>query len=39
MEYETAAALVSLCMNDNLVVVAKANELCNKYSIDTGVLL
>ncbi|MBC7263203.1 MAG: aldehyde ferredoxin oxidoreductase family protein [Chloroflexi bacterium] len=34
-EYETAAALGSLCMNDNLVVLAKANELCNKYSIDT----
>jgi len=34
-EYETAAALGSLCMNDNLVVLCKANELCNKYSIDT----
>lgn len=34
-EYETTAALGSLCMNDNLVAVAKANELCNKYSIDT----
>jgi len=34
-EYETAGAFGSLCMNDNLVVVAKANELCNKYSIDT----
>lgn len=34
-EYETTAALGSLCMNDNLVAVAKANELCNKYSVDT----
>jgi len=34
-EYETAAALGSLCMNDNLVTISKANELCNKYSIDT----
>jgi aldehyde:ferredoxin oxidoreductase len=34
-EYETAGAFGSLCMNDNLVVVSKANELCNKYSIDT----
>jgi aldehyde:ferredoxin oxidoreductase len=34
-EYETAAALGSLCMNDNLVAISKANELCNKYSIDT----
>jgi aldehyde:ferredoxin oxidoreductase len=34
-EYETAAAFGSLCMNDNLVAIAKANELCNKYTIDT----
>jgi len=34
-EYETAAALGSLCMNDNLVALAKANELCNKYGVDT----
>lgn len=34
-EYETAAALGSLCMNDNLVAISKANELCNKYGIDT----
>jgi aldehyde:ferredoxin oxidoreductase len=34
-EYETAGAFGSLCMNDNLVVVSKANELCNRYSIDT----
>jgi len=34
-EYETMASLGSLLMNDNLVAIAKANELCNKYSIDT----
>jgi aldehyde:ferredoxin oxidoreductase len=34
-EYETCASFGSLCMNDNLVAIAKANELCNKYSIDT----
>ena len=34
-EYETCASLGSLCMNDDLEVIAKANELCNKYAIDT----
>lgn len=34
-EYESCAALGSLCMNDNLVAIAKANELCNKYALDT----
>ena len=34
-EYETAASFGSLCMNDNLSSIAKANELCNKYTIDT----
>ncbi|MBC7234075.1 MAG: aldehyde ferredoxin oxidoreductase family protein [Chloroflexi bacterium] len=34
-EYESAAALGSTCMNGDLVAVAKANELCNKYSLDT----
>lgn len=34
-EYETTAALGSFCMNDNLASVAKANELCNKYGMDT----
>lgn len=34
-EYETAAAFGSLCMNDNLVAIAKANELCNKCTLDT----
>jgi len=34
-EYESMAALGSFCMNDNLVSIAKANELCNKYGLDT----
>jgi aldehyde:ferredoxin oxidoreductase len=34
-EYETCAAFGSLCLNDDLEVIAKANELCNKYSLDT----
>jgi aldehyde:ferredoxin oxidoreductase len=34
-EYETIAALGSLCMNDNLVAIAKLNELCNRFGIDT----
>ena len=34
-EYETTAAFGSLCLNNDLVTVAKAHELCNKYGIDT----
>jgi len=34
-EYETIAALGSLCMNDNLEAIAKANDLCNRYGLDT----
>jgi len=34
-EYESVAALSSLCMVDNLAAVMKAIELCNKYGIDT----
>ena len=34
-EYETMASFGSLLLNDNLVAISKANELCNKYSIDT----
>ena len=34
-EYETVAALGSLCLNDNLSSIVKANDLCNKYGIDT----
>ena len=34
-EYETLAGLGSLCLVDDLQAVAKANELCNRYGIDT----
>ena len=34
-EYETVAALGSLCMNSNLDSIALANQLCNDYGIDT----
>ena len=34
-EYETLAMLGSNCGIDNLAAVSKANELCNKYSMDT----
>ena len=34
-EYETLAALGSNCGVDDLKAVCKANELCNRYSIDT----
>jgi len=34
-EYETAASLGSCCGIDDIVAVAKANELCNAYSLDT----
>jgi aldehyde:ferredoxin oxidoreductase len=34
-QYETVAALGSNCGIDDLVAVAKANELCNAYGLDT----
>lgn len=34
-EYETLAAFGSLCLNDNLEAIAKANELCNNLGLDT----
>ena len=34
-EYETIAMLGSDCGVDDLVAVSKANELCNKYGLDT----
>ena len=34
-EYETLAALGSNCGIDNLEALMKANELCNRYGIDT----
>ena len=34
-EYESLAALSSLCVIDNLAATLKAIELCNKYAMDT----
>jgi aldehyde:ferredoxin oxidoreductase len=34
-EYESIAALGSNCLVDNLEAIAKANELCNRYGLDT----
>jgi aldehyde:ferredoxin oxidoreductase len=34
-EYETLGSLGSMCLVDDLKAVAKANELCNRYGIDT----
>jgi len=34
-EYETVAALGSLCLVDDLEAIAKANEMCNRYGVDT----
>ena len=34
-EYETIAALGNLLLNDNLEAVIKANDICNRYGIDT----
>jgi len=34
-EYETASALGSYLMIDDVKIVAKANELCNRYGLDT----
>lgn len=34
-EYETLAAFGALCLNDNLLSIVKANDLCNRYGIDT----
>ncbi len=34
-EYETLAAFGSLCLNDNLESICKANDLCNRYGLDT----
>ncbi len=34
-EYETLAMLGSNCLIDNIEGIAKANELCNRYGIDT----
>ena len=34
-EYETGAMLGSSCLVDNMEAIAKANELCNRYGLDT----
>lgn len=34
-EYETLGGLGSMCLVDDLQAVSKANELCNRYGIDT----
>jgi aldehyde:ferredoxin oxidoreductase len=34
-EYESLAALGNLLVNDNLEAVIKANDICNRYAIDT----
>jgi len=34
-EYETLASFGSLCLNDQLDVICKANELCNEAGLDT----
>jgi aldehyde:ferredoxin oxidoreductase len=34
-EYETLGALGGNCLVDNLEAIAKANELCNRYGLDT----
>ncbi|MBS3787908.1 aldehyde ferredoxin oxidoreductase family protein, partial [Candidatus Bipolaricaulota bacterium] len=34
-EYETIAALGSLCLNSNLDAIALANQKCNQYGLDT----
>lgn len=33
-EYEACIGFGSLCLNDNLKAVVKANDLCNKYGLD-----
>ena len=34
-EYETLAAFGPMCRNDNVEAVIRANEICNRYGIDT----
>ena len=34
-EYETVAAFGSMCLNADIKSVAKANEICNRYGMDT----
>lgn len=34
-EYETLAAFGTLCLNDNLESIIMANDICNRYGLDT----
>ncbi|MFZ2634480.1 MAG: aldehyde ferredoxin oxidoreductase family protein [Desulfosalsimonadaceae bacterium] len=34
-EYETIATFGSMCLNSNIESIAKANEICNRYGMDT----
>ena len=34
-EYETLAALGAMCLVDDLQAIAEANDLCNRYGLDT----
>ncbi|MGQ9676382.1 MAG: aldehyde ferredoxin oxidoreductase family protein [Chloroflexota bacterium] len=34
-EYETAGSMGAMCLVDDLVVVAQANDLCNRFGLDT----
>ncbi len=34
-EYETVCTFGSMCLNDNIESVGKANEICNRYGMDT----
>ena len=34
-EYETGAAFGSMCLNDDMVSLCKANEICNRYGLDS----
>ncbi|MFC2016592.1 aldehyde ferredoxin oxidoreductase family protein [Chloroflexota bacterium] len=34
-EYETLAAFGTMCLNNNLESIVKANDICNRYGLDT----
>ena len=34
-EYETLCAFGTLCLNENLESITKANDICNRYGLDT----
>jgi Aldehyde ferredoxin oxidoreductase, domains 2 & 3 len=33
-EYESIGALATMCLNDNVESVIRANDLCNRYGVD-----